>query len=101
MNMEGEQNGLIEIILNEYNNFLCCEIIDNGIVYNKLQHTDKYVSRGIEITDKRIDTFNKLYKTNLKVEISNIENHPKFKTGTIVKLNIPKIDKKNLIVVNK
>lgn len=101
MNLEEGQNGCIEILLTEYTNYLCCEIIDNGIGYNNLQHADKHVSRGIEITRKRIETFNKLYKTNLEVEVSNIENHPKFKTGTKVKLTIPKIDKKSLIMVNR
>jgi len=89
MNLAEEQKGVIEIILTEYNSYLCCEIIDNGIGYQKLQHSNKHVSHGLEVTKKRIETFNKLFKSNLNFTISNLENHPQFSSGTIVTIHIP------------
>jgi len=101
LNLKEEQKGVIEILLTEYNQFLVCEIIDNGIGYKKLQASNKHVSHGLDITQKRIETFNQLYKTNIKVEVSNLENHPVFSSGTIVKLTFPKLNKLGQPIVNK
>jgi len=92
MNIEDENyKGEIEIIFYEKNNYLQCEIIDNGIGISRTKDLNKHISHGLEITKKRIETFNKLYKSNINFTISNLENHPRFSTGTIVVIKIPKV----------
>lgn len=92
MNVEDENyKGQIEIILSEKNNYLQCEIIDNGLGFNHNKEINNHTSHGLEVTKKRIETFNKLYKSNINFTISNLEHHPQFSTGTIVVINIPKV----------
>jgi len=72
---------------------LYCTIHDNGIGRKKSAelktlHQKTYQSTGIKNTQERIELLNKLHKTNLGIEISDLEQDSE-STGTMVKISLP------------
>ncbi len=79
----------IEINIKEKNNTLFCELIDNGIGFTDRQKDNDKISRGIGITQKRIEIYNQLNKTNIRMYIQPLTDHPVFKSGTKVLFEFP------------
>lgn len=79
----------IEINIKEENNTLLCELVDNGIGFTDRQKENNKVSRGIGITQKRIEIYNQLNKTNIRMCIQPLTDHPVFKSGTKVFFEVP------------
>jgi ligand-binding sensor domain-containing protein/anti-sigma regulatory factor (Ser/Thr protein kinase) len=78
------------------NNSILCIIEDNGIGREKAQELKnqkhkKHKSHGTNITNKRIETINKLYNQNFKVEFIDLKDSIGNPCGTRVLIQIPKI----------
>jgi hypothetical protein len=79
----------IEINIKEDNNTLICELVDNGIGFTERQKENNKVSRGIGITQKRIELYNQLNRTNIRMFIEPLTDHPVYKSGTKVVFEFP------------
>jgi LytS/YehU family sensor histidine kinase len=90
---KGEKMIKIEILPND--DSILCKIEDNGIGREKAlerkNQKEKHKSHGTNITNKRIETINKLYNCNFKVEIIDLKDTIGNPSGTRVLLQIPKI----------
>lgn len=93
---EDSDKGFIEINLVEYDSFIICEIIDNGVglTRNNEIKNKNHLSHGLKLTKNRIETYNTIFKTNIEFSISEIND--KIETtnilGTLVIIKIPKIE---------
>ncbi|MDH5366662.1 MAG: histidine kinase [Cyclobacteriaceae bacterium] len=85
--------GVITINLSQNNHIICCAIEDNGIGINsslKNKQNDKtHVSMGMKITSDRIDIINSQRSNEVNIEIVDISEFDKEKTGTRVTIYIP------------
>ena len=72
----------INFILKE--NILYCELKDNGPGVSNTSSDTNHISQGIKMSSKRASTYNKLYNTNITVEIEN-----KIENGTLINISIP------------
>lgn len=90
---EGEKMLKIEILPNKES--ILCIIEDNGIgrekALKKKKQQGKHKSHGTNITNKRIETINKLYNSTFKVEFIDLKDNFANSIGTRVLLQIPKI----------
>jgi len=97
---EMNKSGFIEINLSEYDTFIICELIDNGVglSYNNDNKSENHVSHGLKLTKNRIETYNKIFKTNIEFNISEIIDKVDASKalGTLVTIRIPKIESINL-----
>lgn len=79
---------------------LFCSIIDDGIGREaasriKSKSSLKNKSHGLNITSKRLDYINEIYKTNSQLEIKDLKDEKGMPTGTQVLISIPKMHEKN------
>jgi hypothetical protein len=83
----------IQFIKNEKGNFTCV-ISDNGVGRKKSQELKssrhiEYMSKGISITQKRIEMLNKQYDTNIIIDTEDITGEDNSVSGTKVTINFP------------
>lgn len=91
---EGEKNVKIEIRNNK--DSILCIIEDDGIgrqqaMEIKKKKNKRHISYGTNITGKRIDSINKLFNQDFKVEYIDLKDDNGNACGTKVLLQIPKI----------
>lgn len=73
---------------------LVCRIKDNGVgrrkanEYKSRQHIE-YQSRGMKLTEKRMELINKMNNLPITIEIFDLQNEEGEDSGTEVKVNIP------------
>lgn len=85
--------GILKVTFETENNHLMITISDNGIGRKKskelkTENQKKQLSVGMQNIENRIQLMNEIYKTNIKVEISDF--YPEeLQCGTMVKLYIP------------
>jgi sensor histidine kinase YesM len=84
--MPKEEQGNIKISIQQNLQLLKIIIDDDGIgINNSLKaKTDEYISRGMTITQERINLINQLSGTEMNIQIEQ-----KIEGGTIVRINIP------------
>lgn len=86
--------GWLHISFSVTDHELICGIKDNGIgrkkaaEYKSKQHIE-YQSRGMSLTEKRIDLINKINKSFISIDITDLEDMDGNGTGTEIKLRIP------------
>lgn len=86
--------GLVTISFSLNNDILICCIKDNGIgrkkaaEYKSKQHIE-YQSKGMKLTEKRIDLINKINKSSIATEITDLTDNEGNGIGTEVKIKIP------------
>jgi len=88
-----EDKGILEVKFFIENTKLYCTIYDNGIGRKrsselKTDHQKSYQSTGIKNTKERIEILNKLHKTSLGINITDLEQAG-VSQGTLVKISIP------------
>jgi hypothetical protein len=89
-----DRNGTIIIEFKQRNEYLNCHIIDDGIgreAAGKLK-TDlhiEYQSKGISLTQKRIDLLNTHLKNKITIEINDCKDENGIATGTEVVICVP------------
>ena len=86
----------VSISIKPMNSYILCIIEDNGIGREKAmeikkQKRKKHKSLGTKITNKRIDTINKLFHQDFNVEYIDLKDDKGNACGTKVLLKIPKI----------
>jgi anti-sigma regulatory factor (Ser/Thr protein kinase) len=86
-------NGLINVSFNIKENRLICTIEDNGIGRDEAQRIKsnnviKYQSRGLELSEKRIHTYNHIYKSDIQVVFNDKKDINDRGLGTIVTITI-------------
>ena len=91
MNKEGK--GHIKVGIERQNGHLICSVEDDGVGRAtaekiKAQKRHDHKSRGMSITKSRLEIINKMYQSDLNVEIEDLmeQNQPK---GTKVKIYVP------------
>ena len=85
------QEGRVDIVIKEMDNFLKIEIIDNGIGINKSKLNalpNKHYSKAIEITNERLSLFGSNKKRIKTVEIIDLSDFSNQK-GTKVSFELP------------
>jgi two-component system LytT family sensor kinase len=90
-----EEKGMLWVNFFIEDKKLYCTIHDNGIGRKKSAelktlHQKTYQSTGIKNTKERIELLNKLHKTNLGIEITDLEENSEA-AGTMVKISLPYI----------
>jgi sensor histidine kinase YesM len=89
-----KNDGLINISISK-NGKLICLVEDNGIGRKKageIKSTGEaaeYESQGMAITMKRIDTINKLYHTDILLQVDDVKDSEGKPAGTRVRLEFP------------
>ena len=61
--------GKIDIHFKQDERYLQIDIRDSGVGFNKSKLNDKKVHLGLKISEKRIETYNLLFKTNIKMNL--------------------------------
>ena len=88
-----KEKGMIHIRLKRKNNFIICDIEDNGIgraaSKNMNGARSKHNSMGMEITKERLEIINALNNSPLSVNILDLQNKTGQPTGTKVEIFIP------------
>jgi|GEM_PF-4667504 hypothetical protein len=85
-----QEHWTIIINLKEEKNILYCEQLDNGLNFEELNIYNQEKSVKNTLTaQKRIEIYNKLFKSNIELKIEPYKKEPEFKTGTRVLLKIP------------
>lgn len=72
-----DEKGLIQIVFQLENGKLICKVIDNGIgrkasMAQKTKQHIEYQSRGMELTEKRINMLNKIYGEKVSMEVCDL-----------------------------
>jgi hypothetical protein len=88
-----KNDGMVKITVSKYGS-LSCVVEDKGIgrkgsQFLKIQGEEEYESKGMEITSNRIETFNKIYESNIVLNIEDLTNEKGESTGTKVKIDFP------------
>ncbi len=88
-----EGKGLVKISFKKEGKILICKIRDNGIgrkqaAIQKSKSHIEYQSKGMSLTQKRIDLINKTSLVNIQLEITDLYNEDQSAAGTEVTLNI-------------
>ena len=71
-----------------------CQIKDNGVgreeaaLYKSIQHIE-YQSKGISMTNKRINLLNSVSEKKISLNISDLKDKNNKAAGTLVELHIP------------
>jgi len=86
--------GKVSLTLSLHNNVLHCIIQDDGIGRKEAQRLKSKASlrkksMGMSITSDRIDLINRLYDSNTKVKVIDLEDDRERGVGTKVELDIP------------
>ncbi len=89
-----KENGLITINFNVEEDYLCCEIIDNGIgIYKSQKGKENLVnvhkSMALSITKKRLKMMETILQKETSLTISEVQNDNNEVLGTNVSLKIP------------
>lgn len=93
------QQGQIEIMLSMENNILICTILDNGVgrkaaqAYKTEQHIE-YQSRGMQLTQERIDMLNKNLDPKIVVDVIDCIEADGTAAGTKIVICFPLIQHK-------
>ncbi|MDV7186088.1 histidine kinase [Lutibacter sp. TH_r2] len=89
-----DYEGLINIRVKNLDEAVNISIIDNGIGRKKAQlknnNNPNKSGKGIGLNKKQIEIYNKLYKTNITIEIIDLFN-TNISTGTEIKIVIPNL----------
>jgi hypothetical protein len=86
--------GWVNISFGVNDNILTCCVKDNGIgrkkaaEYKSKQHIE-YQSRGMKLTEKRVDLINKINKSVISIEVIDLMDRENNSLGTEIKLKIP------------
>lgn len=88
-----EGNKQLSVTFDKTKDDLICTITDNGIGRKEAQRIKEqkeqfFPSKGIGLTEKRIDLLNSVYHRKLKIEITDLEDEQKNALGTEVVLKI-------------
>lgn len=87
--------GLLKIHIATQNNLIICTITDNGIGRKRASEIKrtmpgrKHKSLGMKITEDRLKILNEIYRSNLNVKITDLEDEHGKALGTKVVLYIP------------
>lgn len=86
-----EEKGLLQINIEQKDQLISIKIEDNGIglqksVEMKTSHQKKHHSRGLKNTYERISLLNSLYKSNIKITITDKSEE---ESGVIVQIEFP------------
>jgi tetratricopeptide (TPR) repeat protein len=84
------KNGFIDVHFSKRNNLLYASIRDNGIgrkEAGKIQKSSAHKSMAISITQDRINNLNYKYKTDCKIQVTDIQEDDE--TGTLVEIYLP------------
>lgn len=91
--MPSSNKGIVKINLSQNDNIICCAIEDNGVGINSSlknkQNDNSHASSGIKITTDRLDIINSQRSNKVNIEIIDINEFDKEKTGTRVTIYIP------------
>lgn len=91
--MEKKENKIITITFKKDENFLICNIKDNGVGILKAQLKKEVVYKGkhygLKLAKDRIAIINESYNINTKVKIIDISQTCKGETGTLVEIILP------------
>jgi tetratricopeptide (TPR) repeat protein len=88
------QNGFIRVLISK-NGSLVCTVEDNGIGVSEAKKLKaekletEYESKGMEITMNRVQTLNKMFDTNITIDINDRTDADNKIAGTKVKINLP------------
>ncbi len=91
---KSEGAGKVEISFSLREESLYCTIKDNGAGRDKAaefkskQHIE-YQSKGMSLTDKRIELLNLMNASNISVAVIDLKNDDDSAAGTLVEINIP------------
>ena len=86
--------GKVDISFSLKENILVCQIRDNGIgrskaaTYKNMQHIE-YQSKGMSLTEKRIELLNSINDNKISIEIVDLKDETGKGTGTEVIVQIP------------
>jgi tetratricopeptide (TPR) repeat protein len=94
--MPKEGNGHILIDLNLKDDRIICTVTDDGIGRktsrdNKNRSSKNTISLGTRITQNRLNLISSLYKKDLKIVYTDLEDNNGEADGTIVEISFPKI----------
>lgn len=86
-----ESFGLLEVSLSQFDNEILVTVKDNGIGRKRSQQikttNQEQKSQGLKNTTERIKLINQVYKTNYKLEITDLDSNNE-DVGTLVKLKL-------------
>jgi sensor histidine kinase YesM len=87
-----EQGGWLHIRLTDNDNFIHCEIEDNGVgrVASNASRMEHHKSHGMSVTNQRLQRLNQNYATNTRATIEDLYDETFQAVGTKVTLTIPK-----------
>lgn len=90
-----DEKGMVKIVFQRIENFLHCTIEDNGPGIEQMKKKNKvnHISYGTTFSRERINTINKLYNTNITLNIIDKSELEEGNCGTIIKILIPLNDK--------
>ncbi|MCK5846499.1 MAG: histidine kinase [Bacteroidales bacterium] len=89
-----DSGGLLSVSITNENDILAIRVQDNGIGRKKSkelksENQKKMKSRGIKNTQKRLEILEKIYKKEIQLSISDVENSGE---GTRVEILIPRLE---------
>ncbi|MFT5824286.1 MAG: LytS/YehU family sensor histidine kinase [Crocinitomix sp.] len=89
-----ERNGKVIISFHQKGDYLCIEILDDGVGRKRAKElqdvSDKFrKSTGLKSISRRMQVLNEIYKTRLSYKIEDLEDEFKNALGTKITLNIP------------
>ena len=85
---------MVEILFTQTGKMLYCRIVDNGVgrvVATQLKSEEhiEYQSRGMSLTRKRIELFNKMNVEKIELEVIDLKDAAQQPVGTEVIIKIP------------
>lgn len=85
----GKEKGVLKLNIYAKNNKAYIEVKDNGVgrkqgILNTQKRCRVYKSHGTNITEKRIEVFSKIYKSDLKINIKDLYDGNGEASGTLV-----------------
>jgi two-component system, LytTR family, sensor kinase len=88
--------GRLKVLFEEVAEDLICTIEDNGIGIRRsrelsMESFRKHLSAGMELSSNRAELINKMFNTDIKIEVTDKEEQMSGLTGTIVKIIIPQV----------
>ena len=91
--LEGN-TGILRINFTKHNDIIICEVDDNGIGRVKSQQLKtlshiEYQSRGMELTQKRLELISKVTNSDFKIEVTDKKDEQGNSLGTKVTIKFP------------
>ncbi len=86
--------GQVNIIFEKVNNHIKCTVDDNGIgrkAAKEIKNDSMHKSLGMSIVAQRMESMNKMYQWDMKVDITDKQNDYGISTGTKVEIYLPLI----------